>query len=232
MFLRGLRIFCRLILKMIARVDIQGMENIPQMGGALIVSNHLGRLDAILGVVLAERDDVVLMVANKYEKNLFWRLIGNKLNAIWLNREDADFHALREVTKRLKAGQISAVAPEGTRSKTEALLPGKSGAAYLAMKTAVPVVPVALWGTEDRVVKQRLLRLQRVDIHIRIGKPFELPPIERGNRDQQLAQNTEEIMLQIAALLPEKYRGVYANHPRLLRLWTPPSSTAVVEPGS
>lgn len=231
MFLRGLRIVCRLILKLIARIDMQGMENIPPTGGALIVSNHLGRLDAILGIVLADRNDVVLMVANKYEKNLFWRVIGNKLDAIWLNREDADFYALREVTRRLKAGQISAVAPEGTRSKTEALLPGKSGAAYLAMKTAVPVVPVALWGTEDRVVKERLKRLQRLDLHIRIGEPFALPPISRTDRDKMLAQNTEEIMLQIAALLPEKYRGVYANHPRLLRLWQPPTTTAVAETG-
>jgi 1-acyl-sn-glycerol-3-phosphate acyltransferase len=215
MFLHGLRIFCRFILKIIARVDIQGVENIPPTGGALIVSNHLGRLDAMLGVVLADRDDIILMVADKYEKQLFWRFLGNKLNAIWLNREEADFHALREVSKRLQAGGISGIAPEGTRSKVESLLPGKPGAAYLAAKTGVQVIPVALWGTEDRVVKERLSRLRRLDIHIRIGPAFTLPALKRASRDEALAQGTDEIMTRIATMLPEQYRGVYANHPRL-----------------
>ncbi|HRQ41408.1 MAG TPA: lysophospholipid acyltransferase family protein [Chloroflexota bacterium] len=230
MFLHGLRIFCRILLKIIARVDIQGMEHIPSTGGALIVSNHLGRLDAMLGVVLADRDDIILMIADKYEKYLFWRFLGNKLNAIWLNREEADFHALREVSKRLHGGGISGIAPEGTRSKAESLLPGKPGAAYLAAKTGVLVIPVALWGTEDRVVKERLSRLRRLDIHIRIGPAFTLPALKRANRDEMLAQGTDEIMTRIAAMLPEQYRGVYAAHPRL----KPPQSdlsTAVFEPG-
>jgi 1-acyl-sn-glycerol-3-phosphate acyltransferase len=231
MFLKGLRILCRLILKIIARVDIQGMENVPASGGALIVTNHLGRLDAMLGVVLANRDDIILMIADKYEKYLFWRLLGNKLDAIWLNRDEADFHALRQVSKRLTAGGISGIAPEGMRSKTESLLPGKPGATYLAAKTGVQIVPVALWGTEDRVVSQRLKRLRRLHIHIRIGQPFTLPPLQRANRDEMLQKGTDDIMLHIAAMLPEKYRGVYANHPRLVGIWGELGGTAVAETG-
>lgn len=218
MFLHGLRILCRFILKIIARIDIQGMEHIPPTGGALIVSNHLGRLDAMLGVVLADRDDIILMIADKYEKYVFWRILGNKLNAIWLNREEADFHALREVTKRMQSGGIGGIAPEGTRSKTESLLPGKPGAAYLAAKTGVQVIPVALWGTEDRVVKERLSRLRRLDIHICIGQSFTLPPLKRATRDEMLQAGTDEIMVRIASMLPIQYRGVYANHPRLSKL--------------
>lgn len=218
MFLRLLRILSRLILRIIARVDIQGFEKIPATGGAMIVSNHLGRLDAMLGVVLANRDDIILMVADKYEQNAFWRFIGVNLDAIWLNREEADFQALREVTKRLNAGGITGIAPEGTRSKTESLLPGKSGAAYLACKTGVPIIPVALWGTEDRVVRSRFKRLRRLDIHIRIGDPLVLPPLARKNRDEQLQADTDEIMCQIAAMLPPSYRGVYANYPRVRQL--------------
>ena len=229
MFLKALRILCRAILKLIARADIQGMENVPETGGALIISNHLGRLDAMLGVVLADRDDIILMIADKYEKYIFWRVLGNKLDAIWLNREEADFHALREVTRRLKAGGISGIAPEGTRSKTESLLPGKPGATYIAAKTGVALIPVALWGTEDRVVKERLTRLKRLDIHIRIGKPFTLPPLKRKNRDEMLARGTDEIMCRIAVMLPEKYRGVYAGHPRLLELISGPGKQPLVE---
>ncbi|MBX3061177.1 MAG: 1-acyl-sn-glycerol-3-phosphate acyltransferase [Anaerolineae bacterium] len=206
------------------------MEHIPPTGGALIVSNHLGRLDAMLGVVLADRDDIILMIADKYEKYLFWRFLGNKLNAIWLNRDEADFHALREVNKRLQAGGISGIAPEGTRSKAESLLPGKPGAAYLAAKTGVQVIPVALWGTEDRVVKERLSRLRRLDIHIRIGPAFTLPALKRATRDEMLAQGTDEIMTRIAAMLPHQYRGGYADHPRL-RPTPGDRSAAVLEPG-
>lgn len=231
MFLKGLRILCRFILRIIARVEIQGLENVPKTGGALIISNHLGRLDAMLGVVLADRDDIILMIADKYENNAFWRVLGNKLDAIWLNRDEADFHALREVIRRLQAGGISGIAPEGTRSKVESLLPGKPGAAYLATKTAVPLIPVGMWGTEDRVVLQRLKRLQRLDIQIRIGEPFTLPPLKRVNREEMLAQGTEEIMCRIAVLLPEKYRGVYKDHPRLKDIWVEGTDTAVLQPG-
>ena len=231
MFLKALRILCRAILKIIARTNIQGMEYIPETGSALIISNHLGRLDAMLGVVLADRDDIILMIADKYENNTFWRILGNKLDAIWLNRDEADFHALREVTRRLKSGGIGGIAPEGTRSKTESLLPGKAGAAYIAAKTGSTLIPVALWGTEDRVVKERFSRLKRLDIQIRIGEPFTLPPLQRKNRDELLLQGTNEMMCRIAAMLPESYRGVYAEHPRLLEILAGDVSQPLVEIG-
>ncbi|MCP4361315.1 MAG: 1-acyl-sn-glycerol-3-phosphate acyltransferase [Chloroflexi bacterium] len=218
MFLKGLRFFCRFILKIIARVDIEGFEKIPDTGGVLIVSNHLGRMDAMLGVVLTDRDDIILMIADKYEIYAFWHYLGNKLNAIWLNREEADLRTLREVLRRLKAGGISGMAPEGTRSQTESLLPGKPGAAYLAARTGVPVIPVAMWGTEDRLVKAQLSRFKRLDIKIRIGDPFVLPPLKRKQREIMLQEGTEEMMCQIASMLPESYRGVYTTHPRTLEL--------------
>jgi 1-acyl-sn-glycerol-3-phosphate acyltransferase len=110
------------------------------------------------------------------------------------------------------------MAPEGTRSQSEALIPGRPGAAYLASKTGVPIVPVGVTGTEDRAVKARLRRLQRPHIVIRIGSPFTLPPMERQDRDAYLQAYTDEIMCRIAVLLPPTYRGVYADHPRLKEL--------------
>jgi 1-acyl-sn-glycerol-3-phosphate acyltransferase len=107
------------------------------------------------------------------------------------------------------------LAPEGTRSPTEALIEGRDGASYLAAKTGVPVLPVALIGTEDRIVKHRLKHFQKLDITIWAGKTFNLPPLKGRNREEQLKQYTDEIMCQIGALLPPQYRGVYADHPRL-----------------
>lgn len=219
MVLRTIRSSFRTGLKAIADVSLNGYEHIPKEGPAIVVTNHLGRLDAMLGVGLSQRDDIILMIADKYRAVPFWRRIGNSLDAIWLNREEADLAAMREVLHRLKAGGLLGIAPEGTRSKTEALAPGKPGAAFLAARSGVPLIPVGVWGTEDRVVKERLRHMQRLDIHIRIGEPFALPPLPRGEaRDAFLSESTDEIMCRIAALLPPAYRGVYAEHPRLLEL--------------
>ncbi|RMG96232.1 MAG: 1-acyl-sn-glycerol-3-phosphate acyltransferase [Chloroflexi bacterium] len=215
MFLRILRIVSRFILRIIAHVETYGFENAPQTGPCIAASNHLGRLDAMLAFILTDREDIVMPIAEKYQYNPVWRWFGERLNAVWLNRFDVDFHAMREVYKRLKKGEMLTIAPEGTRSPTGAMIPAKPGAAYLAAKTGAPIIPVAIYGTEDKEVVRRLKRLKRLDITIRVGEPFTLPPLSRHNRDEQLQAGTDEIMCRIAAMLPEKYRGVYATHPRL-----------------
>ena len=215
MFLRTVRFVFRIVLNIIARVDIEGYGNVPKTGGAIVVTNHIGRLDALLGVILADRDDFILMVAEKYKNVPLWRWTGKKVDAVWLDRYEADFNTLRVVLRRLKKGEILGMAPEGTRSESEALVQGKPGAAYLAAKAKVPIIAVGLTGTEDRVVKYRLRHFRRLDISIKIGEPFYLPPMDRKNRDAFLEQSTEEIMCRIAALLPPDHRGVYADAPRL-----------------
>ena len=146
LFLKGLRIISRLILKVIAKVEIEGFENVPEEGGAIVVTNHIGRLDAMLAIVLADREDIIMMVAEKYQKYAFWRFMVKNVDALWLNRDEADFHTLRIVQKRLKAGGILGMAPEGTRSATESLMEGKPGAVYLADKANVPIIPIGLTG--------------------------------------------------------------------------------------
>jgi 1-acyl-sn-glycerol-3-phosphate acyltransferase len=218
LFLRFVRAVSRFILRLIARIEIIG--NIDyQTGSYIITGNHVGRLEAFLVILLADRDDIILLLAEKYRQYAVWRYFARKVDGIWVNRFDADFQALREVLKRLKKGEVLAIAPEGTRSQTEALLPGKSGAAYLAAKADVPIIPVGIVGTEDRVVKYRLKRLKRLDITARVGQPYRLPPMPKGeDRDTWLIAQTDEMMCQIAALLPPDHRGVYADHPRLFEL--------------
>jgi 1-acyl-sn-glycerol-3-phosphate acyltransferase len=245
-FLVIIRFITRTILRVIARIEINGSLEFPP-NGCIIATNHLGRLEAFLAIILPNRDDMVLLIAEKYRKYAVWRYFARKIDGIWLNRYDADFQALRAVYKRLQQGEVLAIAVEGTRSPTEALLPGKPGAAFLAAKSGVPVVPLAIWGTEDRVVKQRLRRFQRLDITINVGNPYYLPPMERQNRDVYLQTQTDEMMCQIAALLPPKYRGVYADHPRLKEILaesndhlrptadgsqSPPDSTVRSDPAS
>ena len=214
-----IRWIIRFVINVIARVDIQGSKNIPTEGGFVIATNHLGRLDVAL-LFYALEGDFILTIAEKYEHHWLFGPIGNAIDGIWLDRFNTDVGAIRKVLIRMKAGGILAIAPEGTRSKTEAMAEGKPGVAYLALKAGVPIVPVGLAGTEDRVVLERLKRFKKSEIKIFVGTPFNLPPIQRKDREEVLKQYTDEIMCRIGALLPEKYRGVYAEHPRLKELLT------------
>ena len=207
----------RFIIGVIADVELIGLENIPTEGNFVIATNHLGRLDVTL-LFYALEGDFILMIAEKYEHHLLFGPIGKAMNGIWMDRFNADVGAIREVFNRMKAGGILVIAPEGTRSKTEAMAEGKPGVAYLAMKAGVPIVPVALTGTEDRLVVEQLKHFKKSAIKIIVGPPFTLPPVKGKNRDAVLKENTDEIMCRIGVLLPEKYRGVYSNHPRLKEL--------------
>lgn len=214
-FLSLVRAIARVVLAVIARIEIIGNVDY-QTGGYIIAANHVGRLEAFLVILLADRDDIVLILAEKYKNYAFWRYVARKVDAIWINRFDADFAALRVVLKRLENGEVLAVAPEGTRSPTATLLPGKPGAIYLAAKSGLPIIPIGVVGTEDSVVKYRLKRLKRLDITVRVGEPYTIPPIPRKERDEWLQVHTDDLMCRIAALLPPDHRGVYADHPRLL----------------
>jgi 1-acyl-sn-glycerol-3-phosphate acyltransferase len=209
----------RSVINLIARVDIQGYQNIPGEGGFVIATNHLGRLDVSL-LFYALDGDFILPIAEKYEHHWLYGPIGNAMGGLWLDRFNADIQSIREILVRMKAGGILVIAPEGTRSKTETMAEGKPGVAYLAMKARVPIVPVGLVGTEDRVIIEQLKQFKKSEIEIIVGEPFYLPPIKSKNREEVLKQYTDEIMCRIGALLPEKYRGVYTNHPRLKELLT------------
>jgi 1-acyl-sn-glycerol-3-phosphate acyltransferase len=93
---------------------------------------------------------------------------------------------------------------------------GKTGVAYLADSSGAAIVPMGLVGAEQ--ITSSLKRLRRQRVSLRIGKPFVLPPLDEDNRAASLRANTDEVMCRIAALLPESYRGMYADHPRLKQL--------------
>jgi 1-acyl-sn-glycerol-3-phosphate acyltransferase len=206
----------RLMFKSFFRVTVTGTENLPSGGGYLLAVNHLSRLDPPLVFAILDREDVTALVAEKYQKYPFFRWIIGIMDGIWINRGEADFSALRQARDFLRGGGVLGIAPEGTRSHTGALIRAKTGAAYLADKSGVPVIPVAISGTDGAI--WRALLLQRPRIHVQIGTRVELLSIEREGREATLQHNTDEIMCRIAAMLPERYRGVYADHPRLREL--------------
>jgi 1-acyl-sn-glycerol-3-phosphate acyltransferase len=213
MLRRFFRIVIRGLFQILTRFEVQGLDHIPPEGGALIAVNHLSRLDPPAIFAVIERDDLSALVADKYKSHLLIRPVVEYVKGIWIHREDTDFRALRQATEYLQNGGILGIAPEGTRSSSRGLITAKTGVAYLADKAGAPVIPVAIAGTDQ--IFQAWGKLRRPKVVLRFGEPFRLPPLDRKNRVAQLQENTAEIMLRIAAMLPEEYRGVYADDPRL-----------------
>jgi len=212
------RLILKLIVRLFTRLEVFGLENVPPSGPYVAATNHLGRLDPLLVYYLSDRKDIIMLVAEKYREIAIARWFVKRLDAIFVDRYNADFTVLRKALKRLRAGGMLVLAPEGTRSKTGALIQAHPGVSYLAAKAGAPIVPTALTGTEDKNVVGSFRRLRRPKVVVRIGEPFTLPPIPSTDREAALQEYTDEIMCRIAALLPSSYRGVYADHPRLKEL--------------
>jgi len=218
MMLRILRSLIRILLKLIARVEIHGREHAPLTGGMILASNHIGILDIIMVYFAIDRTDLFIPVAEKWEKIGWIRWLGRHLNFLFVDRYNPDLKALRKMIALMEEGKCLVIAPECTRSRVGSLLEGKPGAAYLAARSGFPIVPVAITGTQDEVLLANVKRLRKSNINLTGGKQFTIPPLPNKDRDAALQKYTDEVMCQIAVLLPEKYRGVYAEHPRLKAL--------------
>ncbi|HVM72648.1 MAG TPA: lysophospholipid acyltransferase family protein [Anaerolineales bacterium] len=208
----------RLMLNIIARIEMSGFEHVPASGAYVIAVNHIGRLDAALPYYIFDRPDIIMVVAEKYEKYAIFRWLVRITNGMFIDRYHTDFRAIRESLRRLQQGQLLTMTPEGTRSKTGNLQQAKPGGIYLAWKAGVPILPAAITGCEDAVVKDRLKHFKRLHIQAVAGPAFTLPAIAGKDRNAAMQQYTDEVMCRIAALLPEERRGFYADHPRLKEL--------------
>jgi 1-acyl-sn-glycerol-3-phosphate acyltransferase len=213
-----LRWLIHAVLQLITRVDVTGYEHLPEKGGFVIAVNHLGFLDAPMAYYALDDWNLFIPVAEKWEQIPVLKWLGKHLNFIFIDRFNPDLKAMRAMMKRMQEGQTLIIAPEGTRARDERMAQGKPGVAYLASKMGWQIVPVAISGTEDRLLFGNLRRLRRTPVRIRAGKAFTLPPFPRERREEALQNYTDEIMCRIAAMLPEENRGFYAGHPRLKEL--------------
>ncbi len=199
---------------LLLRPVVIGLEHVPRDGAFVAVVNHLSIADPAVMYVHFPRQ-MIVFVADKWRRVFGIRQLVETVGVIWVARGEADLSAIKQALTALRAGQPLGMAPEGTRSRARSLQPGKVGAAYLADRAGVPILPVAISGTER--LTENLRRLRRTPVRMVIGPPFRLPPNGRATGDV-LAEYTDQVMCRIAALLPPEYRGVYADHPRLREL--------------
>lgn len=186
----------------------EGLENVPQVGPAILMINHIAFVDPIVVLHLVRRNIVPLAKVEVYEYpvvGIFPRLWG----VIPVRREEVDRQAIRMALEVLREGEIILVAPEATRGPQ--LKEGKEGIAYLASRSHAPVVPVAIEGTEGYPSFPLSRRWREPSVYVRFGRPFRYKlGLERPDRDE-LRKMTDEAMYVLAGLLPEERRGIYAD---------------------
>ncbi len=202
-----MRAIANILFSLIARREYVGLENIPADPPYILVTNHLALFDSPLVLALCPHTSRAFAAA-KHKRNPLFALLLTMMGSVWVRRGEVDRKALQEALDVLKRGEVLGVAPEGTRARgLYALQKGKAGAAYLATRADVPIVPLGITGTEK--IRHNLLRLRRTRIRVVVGEPFRLPNNGRVP-SRELREYTDLIMHRIAELLPEEYRGVYA----------------------
>lgn len=211
--LRGLVAFLRVI---VGSLTVKGRENIPASGPYIMVVNHMSKADPPLVFLAFPPMRMRFFAGEKWENHVLFGPIMKAAGAIYIKRGEVDRSALREAMKAVKEGSVFGLAPEGTRSRVGHLIKGKDGAAYLASRTQVPVLPVGVVNTD--VLGDNVKRLRRTHMEVRVGEPFRLPDLGRRAKGEDLEAYTHLIMVQIANLLPERYHGYYARSPALAAL--------------
>ncbi len=206
-FRRSFRWLAARLASVLVKLNISGYDNIPLHGAVIVVFNHMADADMVLGLAMTPRSPEVLAKAPLRDFPVAGRLM-QWYGCIWIEQFKPDRAALRAAEAALLAARPLALAPEG-RQSPGALAQGTQGAAFLALRTGAPILPIAFEGTEHIYANMR--RLRRTAIHMNIGPLFHLT--KTGKRKADLQHGTEQIMHTLAQLLSPEYRGIYADHP-------------------
>jgi len=195
------------ILSTFLNVDASDVSRIPMEGPLILATNHINSLDAPVGFSHLHPRPMTAFVKVETWDNLFMKFLFDAWDAIPIKRGEVDFEAFRLAEEALKKKKILIVAPEGTRSRHGRLNKGYPGIVLLAIRTGVPILPVVFYGNEK--LKFKLAR--RTPMVIKVGEPFKVNTKDAPLTREVRTQITDEIMYEIARLLPEENRGVYAD---------------------
>jgi 1-acyl-sn-glycerol-3-phosphate acyltransferase len=207
-FIRGI---FSLFFHILSRIKIVGRINVPRGKPYIVAINHVSLFEApFIAAFWPEQLEVIgaVDVWSRPGQNILARLWGG----IPVHRGEYDRAMFDTVLAVLNKGYPLLIAPEGGRSHAPGLRAAKAGIAYLAEKTSLPVIPVAIVGTTDDFL-QKAIKGKRPVVEMRISTPIYLPPVEgKGEARRESRQcNADLVMRIIAGMLPEDYRGVYSD---------------------
>lgn len=185
-------------------LHISGQKNVLRHGGLLVISNHIATADPpILGATFPR--PVHFMAKVEWFANPLVGFLARQFLCFPVVRHTADRGALRYTLELLRRGQVVCLYPEGTRALDARIHPPEAGAGFLARRGGVPILPVAIWGSENVWPKgARIFRPAHT--YMTYGEPFWLPSGELDNQEA-----AEYMMSKVADLLPEAYRGFYQS---------------------
>ena len=193
----------------LCRIDKAAFDKIPQNGPLIAYANHIGSLEVPLVFAHLQPRPITSMAKAESWRDPILRWLFNLWELIPLKRGEADISAMRQSIKMIKEGYIFGMTPEGTRSGDGKLLRAHPGVVPIALRSKSPLQPIAHWGVED--FSENIKKLRRTDFHIRVGKPFYLDARGEHVTSKVRQKMVDEMMYQLAKLLPEHYRGYYAD---------------------
>lgn len=208
------RRFLRFLIKnigftLLAKIDrVEGLENFPSKGPAIVMINHINFIDPFAVLNVAPRNIVPMAKVEVYNYPLIG-IFPRIWNVIPVRREEVDRRAIRGALEVLGAGEMILMAPEGTRGPQ--LKQGKEGLAYIASRAGVPVIPVAIDQTVGFPAIRFTRRWKEPGGIIRFGRPFRYRADLAHPSREQLRQMIDEAMYLLAAMLTEERRGVYSD---------------------
>lgn len=190
-------------------LHVEGLDRVPRRGPVLVVGNHIASLDPPLTGALIKRFDVYYMAKSEYFEKRLQRWIFKAYNAFPVVRHSPDRNSLKQALRVLRDGHVLMMYPEGTRSEDLQVHRPYAGAGFLARKSGAPIVPVAVWGSEGVLPKGASWPRHDSDVHIVFGDPFQLPERNADGTPMDHQQSADYMMARVAAMLPERYRGVF-----------------------
>lgn len=206
-----LKVIFRAIFRLLGQIKVSGLENIPVGSAYIAAANHVSIIDPPVLLCFWPETLEAIGASDVFDKPLQGELL-RLYGVIPVHRGDYDRILIEKILSLLNAGRPMMIAPEGGRSHVTAMRRAKPGVGFILQKAGVPVVPVGLVGTTGDFA-QRGFRGERPQVEIRVGRPIDLPSVpDRAVERREARQVVADlVMSHIAGLLPEEYRGVYAD---------------------
>jgi 1-acyl-sn-glycerol-3-phosphate acyltransferase len=183
-------------------LKVEGRENVPARGGALIVANHQSYLDPVLMAVRLDRPLNYMAKSELFEGRVGGWMLRAVFNGIPVRQGEHDFRAVRETIRRLRAGHLVNVYPEGERCADGEIGPMQRGVGLIAQRAGVPVVPAVIAGAFAAWPRHRRL-FRRRPVRIRFGAAVDVAHL-----------GAEEIIATIGRALNEMYESARRRNDR------------------